>query len=58
MHDGRMADPKIPGCYCVKSEYVPSPEWEYFEYNMPDDGYETWRQPSIEEVNAMLKSAL
>ena len=54
----RMAAPKAPGCYCVKSEYAPSPEWEYFEYEMPDDDCETWRQPSIEEVDAMLKSIL
>ena len=54
----RMADPKLPGCYCVKSEYAPSPEWEYFEYTMSDEDCETWRQPSIDEVNAMLKSVL
>lgn len=52
----RMVDPKMPGCYCVKSEYAPSPEWEYFEYTMSDEDCEKWRQPSIDEVNAMLKS--
>ena len=55
----RMADPKVGGCYCVKSEYIQPPELEYFGYaNMLDDDCEAWQQPSVEEVNAMLKSRL
>ena len=54
----RMAEPRIPGCYCAKSEYVVSPEWEYLEYDMPDDSCEEWRQPSVEEVNVMLNTCL
>ena len=55
----RMADPKVGGCYCVKSEYAPPPELEYFGYaNMLDDDCEAWQQPSVEEVNAMLKSVI